>query len=157
NDRVVGDGTDRDERCSHETLQQVDMLIAPPEALVKLFEPWNKFYSDSKFAETVVMFAHTGALVVAGGIAVATDRSTLRASKWGEAALAHHLEELAVLHRVVVTGLVVTVISGLMMFAADVETFWGSWIFWVKMGLVAILLGNGALMMGVEKKLRAAP
>jgi hypothetical protein len=35
------------------------MLIAPPEALVKLTEPWNKFYSDSKLTETIVMFLHT--------------------------------------------------------------------------------------------------
>src|SRR3954467_3206929 len=109
------------------------MLIAPPEALIKLFEPWNKFYSDSKLAETLVQFAHTGALVVAGGIAIATDRSTLRAAKWSDAERRHHLSELAVLHRTVVAGLVITVISGLAMFASDVETFWGSWIFWVKM------------------------
>src|SRR5438105_11933541 len=80
------------------------MLIAPPEALVKLFAPWNKFYSDSKLTETLVQFAHTAGLVVAGGIAIATDRGTLRAAKWTDADRRHHLDELAVLHRTVLAG-----------------------------------------------------
>jgi hypothetical protein len=133
------------------------MLIAPPEFLVNLCQPWNKFYSDSKLAETLVQFAHTAALVVAGGIAIATDRNTLRAYAWSDDVRNHHLTELNFLHRTVVTGLTLSVISGLAMFAADVETFWGSWIFWVKMILVAILLANGARMLGVENKLRADP
>lgn len=131
------------------------MLIAPPEFLVTLFHPWNKFYADSKLTETLVQFAHTTALVVAGGIAIATDRNTLRAASWADANRDHHLDELALLHGTVVAGLGVSVISGLAMFTADVETFWGSWIFWVKMALVAILLANGARMLGVENKLNA--
>jgi hypothetical protein len=130
------------------------MLIAPPEFLVNLFQPWNKFYSDSKLTETLVQFAHTAALVVAGGMAIAADRHTLRAALWTDDNRRHHLAELALLHRTVVTGLTVSVISGVAMFASDVETFWGSWIFWVKMCLVAILLANGARMLSVENKLR---
>ena len=130
------------------------MLIAPPEALVKLFEPWNKFYNDSKFTETVVMFAHTGGLLVAGGIAIATDRGTLRSDKWTDADRRHHLDELAVLHRTVVAGLTIIVLSGLAMLTSDLETFWGSWIYWVKMTLVVLLLANGAQMLVIEKKLR---
>ena len=133
------------------------MLIAPPEALVKLFEPWNKFYNDSKFMETLVMFAHTGGLLVAGGVAIATDRGTLRSDKWTDAARQHHLDELAVLHRTVVAGLTIIVLSGLAMLTSDIETFWGSWIYWVKMVLVVLLLANGAQMLGIEKKLREDP
>src|SRR6266481_3574356 len=131
------------------------MLIAPPEALVKLFAPWNKFYSDSKLTETLVQFAHTAGLVVAGGIAIATDRGTLRAAKWTDADRRHHLDELAVLHRTVIAGLTIIVLSGLAMLSSDLETFWGSWIYWVKMFLVVLLLANGAQMLGIEKKLRA--
>jgi uncharacterized membrane protein len=129
------------------------MLIAPPAALVQLFEPWNKFYSDSKLTQTLVMFAHTAGLVVAGGIAIATDRLTLRARLWTDADRKHHLDELALLHRTVIAALTVTVLSGLAMLASDFETFWGSWIYWVKMLLVVILLINGAQMQSVEKKL----
>lgn len=133
------------------------MLIAPPEALVKLFEPWNKFYSDSKLTETLVQFAHTAGLVIAGGIAIATDRGTMRAGAWTDAARRHHLDELAVLHRTVVAGLTIIVLSGLAMLTSDLQTFWGSWIYWVKMGLVVLLLANGAQMLGIEKKLREDP
>ena len=133
------------------------MLIAPPEFLVNLFHPWNKFYSDSKLTETLVQFAHTTALVVAGGIAIATDRGTLRSHRWSDVARRHHLDELKVLHRTVVAGLSISVISGLAMFASDVETFWGSWIFWVKMIMVAVLLANGAVMLSVEGNLHTDP
>jgi uncharacterized membrane protein len=131
------------------------MLIAPPAGLVSLFDPWNKFYNDSKLMETIVMFAHTGGLVIAGGLAIAADRSTLRARAWTDLERAHHLDELTQLHRSVVAGLTITVLSGLALFTSDVETFWGSWIFWVKMTLVALLLLNGARMLGVEKRLAA--
>jgi hypothetical protein len=59
----------------------------------------------------------------------------------------------------VITGLVVVVISGLAMLTADIETFFGSWIFWTKMGLVAVLLLNGLMMMRAETALAkdAAP
>jgi uncharacterized membrane protein len=129
------------------------MLIAPPATLIKLFAPWNKFYADSKLTETLVMFAHTAGLLIAGGIAIATDRLTLRAVAWTDADRQHHLDELAVLHRTVIAGLTITVLSGLAMLTSDFETFWGSWIYWVKMGLVVLLLANGAQMQGVEKKL----
>jgi uncharacterized membrane protein len=129
------------------------MLIAPPAGLIKLFEPWNKFYSDSKLVETLVQFAHTAGLVVAGGIAIATDRMTLRAAAWTDADRRHHLGELATLHRTVIAGLTITILSGVAMLTSDLETFWGSWIYWVKMVMVVLLLANGAQMQKVEKKL----
>jgi len=129
------------------------MLIPPPEFLVKLCDPWNKFYSDSKLTETIVMFLHTAPIVVGGGVAIAADRSTLRASAWGDPERRHHVAELSNLHRVVIGSLTVTIISGLLMLASDLETFWGSWIFWAKMALIALLLINGARMLTVEKGL----
>jgi uncharacterized membrane protein len=129
------------------------MLIPPPDALIKLFKPWNDFYGDSKLTETIVMFAHTGGLVLAGGIAVATDRLTLRARSWTDSDRQRHLVELGALHRTVVTGLVIIVLSGLAMLCSDLETFWGSWIYWVKMTLIVLLLVNGGQMVGIEKKL----
>ena len=130
------------------------MLIAPPASLIKLFEPWASFYSDSKLVETLVLFGHVGGLLVAGGIAVATDRGTLRAAGWSDPDRRRHLDEMSLLHRTVIAGLVTIIVSGLLLLAADIETFWGSWIYWVKMVLVAMLLANGARMQSVENKLR---
>lgn len=131
------------------------MLIAPPAALVSLFEPWASFYNDSKLAETLVTFAHVGGLVVGGGIAIAADRVTLRLQS--DVDRRRHVLEVAGLHRTVVMSLVVVALSGLMLFAADVETFWGSWIFWAKMALVLLLLVNGARMQRVERVATAEP
>jgi len=125
-------------------------MIAPPEFLVELLKPWNEYYGHSKVAETLVVFLHTSALLLAGGFAIAADRSTLRALRLAADARMHTMTELAAVHRWVIAGLGVIVVSGLALLASDIETFFGSWIFWVKMALVAMLLTNGLLMTRAE-------
>ena len=128
------------------------MLV--PEALVNLLKPWNDYYSHSKGAETVVQFLHIGGLVLAGGLAMSADRGTLRALRIAAADRTHYTRELAAAHRWVLTGLAVVVVSGIAMLASDIETFFGSWLFWTKMALVALLLLNGLRMTRVEAALR---
>lgn len=128
-------------------------MIAPPEFLVQLFKPWNDFYSHSKVAESIVVFLHIGGILLAGGLAIAADRATLRALKLDAAARAYPMRELAAVHRWVITGLAIVVISGLALLTSDLETFFGSWIFWVKMALVATLLINGLMMTRTESSL----
>ncbi|MBI3789636.1 MAG: hypothetical protein HY275_02015, partial [Gemmatimonadetes bacterium] len=56
-----------------------------------------------------------------------------------------------------VGGLVLSAISGVVMFAADVETFAKSLLYWSKMGSVALLLVNGLLLQRAERQLTADP
>lgn len=132
-------------------------MTAPPEALVSLFEPWNKFYGHSKAAETVVTFFHVGGLLLAGGLAIAADRGTLRALRVTVAERPHYTRELAAVHQWVLSGLIAVVVSGLAMLAADIETFWASGIFWAKMALFVVLLINGLMMTRAEAAVRHDP
>lgn len=128
--------------------------MTPPDALIQFLKPWADFYSHSKLTVTIVQFLHIGGLLVAGGLAMAADRSTLRALKLAAAERHGHLRELAAVHRTVLFGLAMVVLSGIALFAADIETFFGSWLYWVKMVLVLILLINGYIMTQAEHALR---
>jgi hypothetical protein len=104
--------------------------------------------------QTVVTFLHVGGLLLAGGLAIAADRSTLRALRIAAHERPHYLRELDAVHRWVITGLVVVVLSGLALLASDIENFFGSGIFWVKMVLVVALLVNGLTMTRAETALK---
>jgi uncharacterized membrane protein len=124
-------------------------MLDAPAALVWLAEPWASYYGDSHLAQTVVTFAHVAALVVGGGIAIASDRTTLRVAS--DVDRRRHLLEVGQAHRAVIVSLVVLVISGVLLFATDVDAHWTSPIFWTKMALIIGLLVNGARMRRIER------
>src|SRR3954468_21814816 len=98
-------------------------MIAPPSTLVDLLQPWSDFYGHSKLAETIVVFVHVGGLLLAGGVAIATDRLTLSALTADRADRLRFLDELGSVHRWVLAGLTLIVLSGIALALSDVETF----------------------------------
>jgi uncharacterized membrane protein len=126
-------------------------------ALVKAAEPWAKFYGDYKAVSAAVLFLHLVPLIIAAGAAFMADRDMLRVTRAGPAERAQQLGELASIHRIVLFGLVLSFVSGVLMFLSDIETFLGSVFLWIKLGLVALLLVNGVMMTRVEKSLERKP
>lgn len=124
------------------------------EYAAQLTAPWAHLYSDSKLISTGVLFAHLGGLLLGGGFAIAADRTTLRMVRANAVARRVQLQELHAVHRPVIMGLAVTFVSGLLLLAADVETFLPAPLFWLKMGLITALLGNGVMLERAETALR---
>lgn len=118
-------------------------------------EPWNHLFAHSKMVSGTVTGAHIIALLFAGGFAIASDRLTLRAHGRDRATRMNQLREVADVHAAVLSGLVVLVVSGVLLAAADVETFLPSRYFWVKLSLLALLLVNGVFLTSTERALRA--
>src|SRR5215467_10703341 len=123
-------------------------------AMARLLEPWAHAYANSKLLATVVTFTHVASLLLGGGVAIATDRGTLRALRLAAEERGRHLEQLSGVHRMVVGGLALSFVTGVLLFASDADTFAGSWIFWTKLGAVALLLGNGYAMTRAETRLK---
>lgn len=128
-----------------------------PEFLVHASSGWARLYADSKLVSTAVMYVHFAGLLLGGGAAVAADRETLKAAREAEPARADHLAFLGTVHAIAITGLALLALSGAAMFAADLETFWSTRVFWVKMSLLVLLLANGLLMRQAEQLARTLP
>ena len=122
--------------------------------LIGASTPWRTLFNRSAPIEMSVVGAHVLSMLVAGGLAISHDRGSLRAARWTADARAHHVDELHAVHRVVVTALAICMATGLLLFAADIKTYVSSVPFWVKMGLIALLLGNALIMTANEATLR---
>lgn len=133
------------------------IILDAPVVLSRLAEPWSKLYSDSKVLPTVVTFAHVAALVFAGGFAVTLDRATLRAARGSADVRARQIDDLGTAHRFVLWGLGLSLLSGVLLFTSDLDTFWTSWIWWTKATMIVLLLVNGWLMTRAEAQIRANP
>jgi hypothetical protein len=120
-------------------------------------QPWNHLFSHSKMVSGSVTGAHIIALMFAGGLAIASDRLTLRARGRDRVTRLSQLRDVAEVHGAVLIGILVLFVSGVLLAAADVETFLPSPYFWVKLSLVVMLLINGAWLTTTERTLRARP
>ena len=123
------------------------------EALKSLAVSWGSIYSNHAVLRTAVTFAHIGGLVGAGGAAVTIDRGILAAHRHDEVERRFLFTSLQNTHAVVLAGLALVFISGVLLFAADVDTYVGSRLFWTKMVLVVLLMVNGAIMTAAERRI----
>jgi len=124
--------------------------------LVKWTGPWRSLYSHHLSVEMSVVGVHVLSMLIAGGLAIAHDRGTLRAGSWLPAIVDHHFSELHAVHRTVVIALTVCMLSGVALFASDVKTYVFSIPFWIKMALIVLLLVNALIMTSAETRLRVS-
>ncbi len=125
--------------------------------VVALFAPWQSLYSKSKVVSTSVTAVHLVGLLLGGGLAVAADRSTLRASVRDAGERRRQLAELHQIHRPVLMALTLSVASGLLLATADLGAFLDSPAFYVKLGLISLLMINGLFLTRTESRLRGVP
>ena len=111
-----------------------------------MLEWWVSVYANHAVLRTAVAFAHIGGLVGGGGCAIAADYATLALPREAVAARAAHVQSIRRTHVIVVAGLVGLFLSGVLLLAADLETYLGSRVFWLKMALIAALLINGVVL-----------
>jgi predicted tellurium resistance membrane protein TerC len=123
--------------------------------LSHLLESWSSLYANHAALRTAIEFTHIGGLVAGGGCAITADLATITAAREGPGARTTHLDLLRKTHRIIVLGLAALFVSGVLLFAADVETYWYSRIFWLKMALIVFLLMNGAWLLLVERQANA--
>jgi hypothetical protein len=112
---------------------------------------WASLYANVAALRTFIGFLHVGGLVASAGPALVIDRAILRAVKAGSAARGAHLADLEASHPFVIGGLSAVVVSGVLLCAADLDTFVHSTVFWIKMVLVMLLLANGWMLRRVGR------
>lgn len=117
-----------------------------------LFDVWTSIYSNHASLRTTVTFIHVAGLMLGGGCAITADLATIEAVREGPIGRSSQFHVLKRTHMIVLTGITALVLSGLLLFAADADTFLHSRIFWLKMGLMATLVLNGFVMLLGERK-----
>jgi uncharacterized membrane protein len=116
---------------------------------------WTALYSNSAPLRTSVGFAHVAGLLAGGGSAIAADRATLAAWRRDAAGRLEQARAFHGTHRIVIIGLVVVTVSGLLLLGADLDTYLHSLVFWIKMGLVVLLLVNGSVLVRAGRRAQA--
>jgi hypothetical protein len=119
-----------------------------------MLAPWQAAYSDSTLISTSVTTVHVVALVFGAGLAIAADRATLRHAKGDDSERLRLLGEIHSTHRPVLIALALMFASGAALAAADIKTFAGAPVFWIKLGLVTLLLMNGVVLERTEASLK---
>lgn len=119
--------------------------------LAAALEPWQSLFGNSAVISTTITAVHVLALLLGGGLAVAHDRATLRALRNAATDWEYQSRELDAVHTVVLVALATSIVSGLLMAAADIATYAAFWVFWVKLALVVLLMVNGWFIYHVRR------
>jgi len=112
-------------------------------AVSQLVARWAHFYGQTRAVRATVTYVHLVGILAGGGVAIATDVAALRLSPGRVADWPAELDRLAAVHLWVVGGLALIFASGVLLVLTELDTFASSGVFWTKMGLVALLIGNG--------------
>jgi hypothetical protein len=120
-----------------------------------VFAQWKHWYDHSSATAAGVAFAHLGGLLLGGGSAVVADLGTLRVVGLSSRSRIAHLIELSRVHQAVGIGLATTILSGLLLFAADVDALVESPVFWIKMAVLGGLMANGIVLARTERGLNS--
>jgi len=107
-------------------------------SLASWAEPWRGAVSHSVVLSTGVLFVHLAALVCAGGFSLVADYEILRRPAGGSSSALSTQGPRTIAAR----ALVILLASGAALFLSDVAAFADMATFWLKMGLVALLLVN---------------
>lgn len=124
-----------------------------PGFLASAVESWAAFYDGHHAVSVTVRYLHLAGLVVGGGTALGADRQILKAARSGPEERSAVVAGLPATHRVVVPALALMMTTGFLMTMADTETFFASRLYWSKLGLVTLLLLNGAGLVAAERAL----
>lgn len=122
--------------------------------MAQLLTTWAAIFANHPLIRTTVDFVHIGGLVAAAGCALTADLATISVARRTPDSRDAQLRVLKRTHPIVVGGLIALTLSGLLLLAADVNTYVHSTLFWIKMGLVGLLLVNGLLMLAAERRAR---
>ena len=117
-----------------------------------LVPAWESYYANHPMVRTFVVFAHVAPLIAGAGFAVTTDSEVLQATHRDHERRYSVLERIGTGHSVVLVSLIVTIISGVLLFASNADAFLYSSFFWTKMALVGLLIVNGAFLRYADKR-----
>lgn len=114
-------------------------------ALAEAVSWWAVYYSDHQMVSLTVRYLHLAGILIGGGAAIAADREIFAAARVNDRdCRAAAVVVVQHAHGLVGPALGVMLVSGVLMAMADWTTFAASSLFWIKMGLVGLLLANGA-------------
>lgn len=131
-------------------------LTGAMDVLTRLAQPWATLYADHSWLQTTTLFLHLSGIFLGGGFAIATDRDTFIAVRAARlSGQIRHLGRIRTIHKPVMFGLTLALGSGFLLFAADLEHYSASAVFWLKMVLLAALLANGFVLKHTEEALNA--